>query len=1099
MTTLQQHRFTIAFLLGMVASSWLSKGSFAQSNASVIEPSVFWNFNSLEPSSSGELKVTRQGAAKLAAGPRPGTYPLFDESNLALDLGSDTAYLRVADPGTNSVLDFEKGDEISLEAWVAPTAIKTGGFVYVIGKGRTYLGGKKQENHNWALRLKGVKNGAALTFLFRSKGEASQYHRWTSKEAFAVGDGWHHIALSYQFGASNSLKGYIDGKPVSGSWDLGGKTSLPPVVDNDEVWIGSAMGGSKNSSFQGKLDELAIYRGTLSEKEVASRYKYVPPPITPVVVPDNQVLVQVFENVPEAKNWNWRPPKLLEEFTTDTFAFPSLPNRYSNRGVKTDWPRPFLLRAYADVRLPKGKHRLLVRAREAARLFVDNEVVAETPFYSITIVANGPIWDLDRSHATNIRALRRGDRQAIYEFEGDGKVHRIRFETLCGLNKRRPELGEASVSIAEPQGEFSLLSFSLPFQLTDSGWKQFLENHELWLTNENRKRKQKASEHELKYWSARHADARKFAATKSFSKDSVNAFLADHSTSQQPTEPIDDLAFLRRLSLDTIGRIPNPAEISEFLMLPEAERRNAAIERLLKHPEWADHWVSYWQDVLAENPNIVNPSLNNTGPFRWWIHEAFAENMAFDRFVTELIRMDGSRYFGGPGGFELATENDVPMAAKAHILGQAFLGIQMQCARCHDAPSHDVTQRDLFSLAAMLDRKPLGVPITSSINLPAEEIEQMAVAVTLQPGEKVAPEWRLDRLLNVTPTSAVGSTNDTREQLAAIITSPSNDRFSQVIANRLWRRYMGRGLVEPINDWEQTSPSHPELLQWLGNELVANNYDLKHVARLILSSDAYSLASLEANDSAARLQLRPIRRPLSAEQLVDSLFEFADKPFNAGQMAIDIDGVRPPNLSLNLGRPKRAWMFASTSNERDRPGLALPFAQPFVTFLEQFGWTGTRQGPINYRSNETTAGQPAEFANGLLVRRATRISDDHRFLKLAANSETDLGELVQQLFLATLTRYPSKTEQAAVTQILAVGFKDRLVPSPQPRKLEFDRRETVSWSVHLEEEATEIKAELQNIVRAGDLPTNLLQDEWRERLEDVIWSLLNSPEFRFFP
>src|SRR5690606_7210555 len=107
---------------------------------------------------------------------------------------------------------------------------------------------------------------------------------------------------------------------------------------------------------------------------------------------------------------------------------------------------------------------------------------------------------------------------------------------------------------------------------------------------------------------------------------------------------VDDHAFLRRLSLDTIGVIPSPAMIAEFESFPAETRRARMIDRLLEHPGWADHWVGYWQDVLAENPGIIKPELNNSGPFRWYIHEAFQDNKAFDRFVTELVLMEGDRY-----------------------------------------------------------------------------------------------------------------------------------------------------------------------------------------------------------------------------------------------------------------------------------------------------------------------------------------------------------------------------------------------------------------------------------------------------------------------
>ena len=119
--------------------------------------------------------------------------------------------------------------------------------------------------------------------------------------------------------------------------------------------------------------------------------------------------------------------------------------------------------------------------------------------------------------------------------------------------------------------------------------------------------------------------------------------------------------------------------------------------------------------MLAENPNIVNPTLNNTGPFRWWIYEALLDNKPLDRFATELILMEGSTRYGGTAGFAVASENDAPLAAKAQNLGLAFLAFDMRCARCHDAPSHDFSQEDLFNLAAMLHRGEQTLPKTSTI------------------------------------------------------------------------------------------------------------------------------------------------------------------------------------------------------------------------------------------------------------------------------------------------------------------------------------------------------------------------------------------------
>ncbi|MBA4182295.1 MAG: hypothetical protein C0506_17065, partial [Anaerolinea sp.] len=200
---------------------------------------------------------------------------------------------------------------------------------------------------------------------------------------------------------------------------------------------------------------------------------------------------------------------------------------------------------------------------------------------------------------------------------------------------------------------------------------------------------------------------------------------------------ISDEAFLRRAWLDTVGVPASEAEAKAFLAEKSPDKREKLLERLLADERWADHQVSYWQDVLAENPNMLKPSLNNTGPFRWFLYESFADNKPFDRLVTELILMRGSEREGGSAGFGLAADNDAPYAAKGNIIATAFLGIELQCARCHDSPFHSTTQKDLYSLAALLERKTVTVPATSTV--PAAFFEKKAreslIKVTLQPKE----------------------------------------------------------------------------------------------------------------------------------------------------------------------------------------------------------------------------------------------------------------------------------------------------------------------------------------------------------------------------
>ncbi|MFM8708872.1 MAG: DUF1549 domain-containing protein, partial [Planctomycetia bacterium] len=317
-----------------------------------------------------------------------------------------------------------------------------------------------------------------------------------------------------------------------------------------------------------------------------------------------------------------------------------------------------------------------------------------------------------------------------------------------------------------------------------------------------------AAAKEAAAWNRRHEEARRIvsaepgptvptlpadrpdlaAATSNEIDRFVNAALA--AAGVKPAALAGDEAFIRRLSLDVRGIIPTGEEIADFLNDVSPDRRARLIDRFLADPRWADHWTAYWQDVLAENPNIVNPTLNNTGPFRFWIHESFLDRTPIDRFVTQLIMMEGSKYFGGPAGFGLATENDVPMAAKAHVISRAFLGVEMGCARCPDAPGDRILQEHLFGLAAMLKRAEEKVPATSSVPVSPERLATMAIKVTLEPGTSVPPAWPFEHLGASTTAAAAG---DSRTQVAELVTSPANPRFARVIVNRLWARCLGRG------------------------------------------------------------------------------------------------------------------------------------------------------------------------------------------------------------------------------------------------------------------------------------------------------------------
>jgi len=1008
----------------------------------------------------------------------------------------------VTDPGDNSPLDFTNGDAITLEAWVQLNRISGDQNIYVIGKGRTNNKGQESENQNWALRLTGRQGTARVSFLFRNaqnrSGVRNDFHRWIAAVGFSPGDAWHHVAVTYVFGKPDSLRGYLDGEPIAGTWDLGGKTTRPPVVDNDEVWIGSTLGGNPGTTLPGRIDEVAIYRTALAPVRLAAHFMSNRPDPRLAEIPDsklpgNAVLVELIEGVPAKTSWDFPRTRPVERWQQPAAAWIGLPRRYSSGGLIVDRPAPFLLRARTRLHLSPGKYQFVLRSRNAARLSIDGQLVASTGFLSRNASGHEAVPKQVKSNRDDLPV------------KGDG--HLVLLETFVGGAGVRTELGELMIGFAPEGKPFRLLSAdgTPPIGLSEIEWDRYVVAFEQQLVAWNDQRRRTSDPLEQEYWKRRHRLARQampevpLPGTDS-SLAAVDRWLRAADAPGSDEAVVGDHTFFRRLVLDTTGVVPTLAEIDWFVNRPAKTRRNDAITRFLADPRWADHWTGYWQDVLAENPGILKPKLNNTGPFRFWIHESFRDNKPIDRFVTELVLMKGSSYGGGPAGFAMATQNDVPMAAKAHVLGTAFLGIQLKCARCHDAPYHPYRQEQLFNLAAMLNRRPLKLPKTSTLPGGPPSADSL-VKVTLKPGDSIDPSWPFVELASGDlPRGVLRNRGDARERLAALVTSPANHRFPRAMVNRLWKRYLGWGIVEPVDDWNDQSPSYPGLLDYLGRELVRSGYDLKHIARLIFSSRAYQrpVRPAETLTEKSPPAAAPVRRRLVAEQIVDSLFVISGKAMRTGYLTLDPEGRRGSSTFLNLGVPRRSWEFVALSNERDRPALALPAAQSVVDLLSAFGWRASRPHPTTLRDGTTTVLQPLALANSSASHRTVVLSDDHALTGLLL-TDLSLPDMVNRLYLHVLSRPASPEESDELIGLLSPGFSSRRVPGAKRNRPTSRRLTRVSWSNHLHPEATRIKLELERRVRAGDPPTRRLSSDWRERVEDAIWALVNSPEFVFAP
>lgn len=825
------------------------------------------------------------------------------------------------------------------------------------------------------------------------------------------------------------------------------------------------------------------------------------------------VQVEIFEDLAAGKEFDLAAMKSIDRYTEPAFAFIHTPTKFAPNAIPLDRSTPFILKATYQRAYTAGTYALRLRARGAARLYVDGKLVAQTQAQKPNTTGDDPVPPAVERGNTPLRPAAYPHQDSLAPVQLSEGAHEFVLIAVIGGKGLYPSPGELAVGIrSKDQLVDQLLGPNDAPLLTDAAWEAYNLASARRHGESDKVRRRTVSQEVSALWNARHKSLQAKPApavpaapvgypVQNAIDNYINVKLA--AANAKHSAALSDLEFLRRVTLDTTGLIPTPTEIASFLKDPPKTRRANAVNRLVDNPSWADHWVSYWQDVLAENPGILKPDLNNTGPFRWWMHQSFSDNIPFDRFVAELVQQEGSAALGGPASFSQATLNDSPPAAKADIVAQAFLGQKLSCARCHDAPFHPFKQKDLFALAAMLEGKDLKLPVTSTVPQ-GEGGRKPNVVSALKPGESIAPAWPFAKLLEHADSGAlpVAAKAETRNRLASFIISPNNDRFAQVVVNRVWKRYMGVGIVEPADDWSRGRASHPELLDYLAHEFRASGYDLKQVAKMIFASHAYQRKALgtaaDQMSSAKRLFAGPAHRNMSAEQLVDSLHLAAGKSFDCEEMNLNPAGDRSPKQFINLGKPERGWQLTALSNERDRPALALPIAQSIVDVMTNYGWRQSRQSPATERDDAPSPMQTLILANGVLGTRIARLSDDSAFTEIAlANNNVDA--LIEQTFTRILSRKPTATELAMYRNLLTPVFATRVIKGAEARSTKRESDGRVSWSNHLSAEATVIRLEEERKLRFGDKPTERLSKDFRERYEDTLWALINSPEFAMVP
>ena len=366
-----------------------------------------------------------------------------------------------------------------------------------------------------------------------------------------------------------------------------------------------------------------------------------------------------------------------------------------------------------------------------------------------------------------------------------------------------------------------------------------------------------------------------------------------------PSDLADDATFLRRLWLDTIGTLPSPEEVRLFMADPAVDKRARWIDKVLDRSEYADYWALVWADILL----VDRQKLGERGAYEFhhWLREQFATNRRYDDWVSELITATGNSGTNGPVNLFRAAENPEELT---RTVSQAFLGVRMECAQCHHHPFEKWSQDDFYGFAGYfngIERKAIAPNrvFVYHAGLKETRIPFSNKLVTVRP-------------LDGQPVSTLEG--DPRRELARWLVAAENPWFATLAANRMWKHFLGRGLVEPEDDLRSTNPATNEpLLTLLSQDLIDQNFDLKALMRLILNSRTYQLSSSTNSsnqDDEQNFSHHYVRR-LPAEVLLDAISlatgepePFAGRP--RGTRGIELWDNRLPSYFLEIfGRPER--------------------------------------------------------------------------------------------------------------------------------------------------------------------------------------------------
>jgi hypothetical protein len=455
-----------------------------------------------------------------------------------------------------------------------------------------------------------------------------------------------------------------------------------------------------------------------------------------------------------------------------------------------------------------------------------------------------------------------------------------------------------------------------------------------------------------------------------------HAFAKLKMLSIPPSELCSDADFIRRAYLDVCAVLPLPEEVTKFLADNDPNKRAKLVDSLLDRPEYADFWTLKWSDVLRSNRKTIQ--VKGIHVFQSWLRDHIVENRPFDGMVREVITASGSTFANPPANY-YRISRDPPNLAETTV--QLFFGIRMQCAKCHNHPFERWTQDDYYSMAAFFARvKQKKDPMEAGPNpqTPGGEIIYVDRSGEVQQprtGKTMQPKFMGGPLATIAPGA------DRREALAVWLTSGDNPFFAKATVNRVWYHLMGRGIVDPVDDFRDSNPSaNDELLDALAKDFVAHKFDVKYLIRTIMLSRTYQLSAQanEFNKDDNKYFSHAVTKLLTAEQLLDAICATTEVPEKFAGMPPGTRAVQLPDGEVNH------------------------------PFLKTFGQPARELACECEREGDSNLAQALQLINGPTVNEKLR-NPNNRVGRLLAKKGTDL-ETLSELYLATLSRLPTEAD-----------------------------------------------------------------------------------------